>query len=124
MTLSLPYASAQIVPGLPQPGVMVGLSQVFEAPNLKGMVIYPDNPLRFDFIVHNGGYSEISKKELEKESQRLIKYFLATLTIPEDDLWVNLSPYEKDRITTPELGITEMGKDLLSQDYLLNVSST
>ncbi|MDO8675766.1 MAG: hypothetical protein Q7K71_06610 [Candidatus Omnitrophota bacterium] len=50
---------------------------------------------------------------------KLIKYFLASLTIPEQDLWVNLSPYEKDRIVPQSFGQTEMGRDLLAQDYLL-----
>src|SRR5262249_36750514 len=53
------------------------------------------------------------------ESTKLIKYFLAALTIPEKDLWVNLSPYEKDRIVPENFGQTEMGRDLLAQDYLL-----
>ena len=53
------------------------------------------------------------------ESLRLIKYFLAALTVPEKDLWVNLSPYEKDRIVPEAFGQTEMGRDLLAQDYLL-----
>jgi len=39
--------------------------------------------------------------------------------VPEDDLWVNLSPYEKDRIIPQTFGSTEMGRDLLAQDYLL-----
>ncbi|MBF0331714.1 MAG: hypothetical protein HQL17_07230 [Candidatus Omnitrophica bacterium] len=55
----------------------------------------------------------------ELEIKRLIKYFLAALTIPEKDLWVNLSPYEKDRIVPEAFGQTEMGRDLLAQDYLL-----
>ena len=28
----------------------------------------------------------------------MIKYFFAALTIPDKDIWVNLSPYEKDRM--------------------------
>ncbi len=50
---------------------------------------------------------------------KLIKYFMAALTIPEEDLWVNLSPYEAHRITPQKLGETELGKSLLSQDYIL-----
>ena len=50
---------------------------------------------------------------------KLIKYFLASLTIPEKDLWVNLSPYEKDRIIPQSFGLTEMGRDLLAEDYML-----
>ena len=49
----------------------------------------------------------------------MIKYFLAALTIPEKDLWVNLSPYEKDRIIPHSFGLTEMGRDLLAEDYML-----
>ena len=56
---------------------------------------------------------------MKKEGERLIKYFLASLAIPEKDLWVNLSPYEKDRTIPRALGQTEMGRDLLAQDYML-----
>ena len=41
------------------------------------------------------------------------------MTIPEKDLWVNLSPYEKDRIIPQSFGLTEMGRDLLAEDYML-----
>ncbi|MFC1510666.1 hypothetical protein ACFL49_03295, partial [Candidatus Omnitrophota bacterium] len=41
------------------------------------------------------------------------------MTIPKDDLWVNLSPYESDRIIPEELGKTALGRDLLAQDYIL-----
>ena len=34
-------------------------------------------------------------------------------------MWVNLSPYEKDRIVPDAFGQTEMGRDLLAQDYML-----
>ena len=39
--------------------------------------------------------------------------------------WVNLSPYEKGRIIKDNFGKTEMGRDLLAQDYLLKqITST
>ena len=41
------------------------------------------------------------------------------MAIPDDDQWVNLSPYEKDRIIKDDFGKTEMGRDLLAQDYML-----
>ena len=109
---------AQSVSALPLPGTMVGLSQPFNPPVLKGIKVYPDAPLRFDFILDKGD-SDKADSELRDESNRLIKYFLASLTIPEKDLWVNLSPYEKDRIVPEAFGRTEMGRDLLAQDYLL-----
>jgi len=103
---------------LPAPGVMVHLSPEFNPPILKGIKVHSDNPFRFDFILDKGD-SQLSNKVLKEESSKLIKYFLASLTIPENDLWVNLSPYEKDRIIPNSFGLTEMGRDLLAEDYML-----
>jgi len=103
---------------LPAPGQMVALSPAFSPAVLKGIKLDPQNPFRFHFFVDRGD-SSLSQEELKSESSKLIKYFLASLTIPEKDLWVNLSPYEKDRIVPQEFGQTEMGRDLLAEDYLL-----
>jgi len=112
---------------LPPPGVMVNLSPPLDPAILKGIKVYPDNPLSFDFILDRGDdynrhpeQSEGShQEEVKTEATKLIKYFLAGLTIPENDLWVNLSPYEKDRIIPQSFGLTEMGRDLLAEDYML-----
>jgi len=85
---------------------------------LQGIRIDPANPLRFDFIVQNSDTS-LDQAAVRQETTRLIRYFLATLTIPDSDLWVNLSPEEHDRIIPDEFGKTEMGQELLAQDYLL-----
>ena len=74
---------------LPAPGVMVHLSPEFNPPILKGIKVHPDNPFRFDFILDKGD-SQLGNDQLKDESTKLIKYFLASLTIPEKDLWVNL----------------------------------
>ncbi len=103
---------------LPQAGVRVNLSPPFTPAILRGVKVYTDNPFKFDFIVE-GGDKALSDTELKDETTRLIKYFLASLTTPEDDMWVNLSPFEKDRIVPESFGKTEMGRDLLAQDYLL-----
>jgi hypothetical protein len=113
----IPIAQAQDY-RLPAPGVMVHLSPPLEPAMLKGIKVYPDNPFRFDFILDKGD-SELNNDQLKNESSKLIKYFLASLTIPEKDLWVNLSPYEKDRIIPNSFGLTEMGRDLLAEDYML-----
>jgi hypothetical protein len=121
---TLPMAQAQfdLAAGgdfrLPVPGVMVLLSPEFNPAILKGIKVHPDNPFRFDFIL-NEGDSTLSNDQLKSESTKLIKYFLASLTIPENDLWVYLSPYEKDRIIPESFGLTEMGRDLLAEDYML-----
>ena len=113
-------AQAQTIASLnlPVPGTMVGPSQAFVPVLLKGMTIHPDNPLQFDFIIDSGN-TNFTQDQIKDESQRLVKYFLASMTIPKDDLWVNLSPYEKDRIIPDDLGKTELGRDMLAQDYIL-----
>ncbi len=120
LNLVLPPAYAQSIASLnlPVPGAMVGPSQAFVPVLLKGMTIHPDNPLQFDFIIDSGN-TNFTQDQIKDESQRLVKYFLASMTIPKDDLWVNLSPYEKDRIIPEELGKTELGRDMLAQDYIL-----
>lgn len=109
---------AQSISNLPVPGTRVGLSAQFQPALLKAVKVHTDNPFQFDFIVDTGD-SVLEGQDLKDESSRLIKYFLAALTTPEDDLWVNLSPSEKDRIIPESFGKTEMGRDLLAQDYIL-----
>ena len=109
---------AQSVLNLPQPGVMVTTSPAYNPAIITGMTIYPDNPLRFDFLVDIGD-EQLQGDVLKTESNKLINYFMAALTVPEDEMWVNLSPYEKDRIIAHGLGNTEMGRDMLAQAYIL-----
>ena len=117
-------AQAQLFLSLPEPGTMVSLSPAFEPVLIKGLKIHPDNPFKFDFIIDTGSSTVIPAHTLTGAAsragiQKLVKYFLASLTIPEKDLWVNLSPYEKARMISPNLGQTEMGRDMLAQDYML-----
>ena len=109
---------AQSVLNLPAPGTMITPSLSYAPATMAGMTIHPENPLQFDFIITTGD-DNLQGEEFRKESQKLINYFLATLTTPDDEMWVNLSPYEKDRIIADGLGTTEMGRDMLVQDYLL-----
>ncbi len=116
---------------LPVPGTMVNLSPAFDPVLIKGLKIHPENPFLFDFIIDTGSGPDLSerassgviaseaKQTLKRESTKLIKYFLAAMTVPEKDLWVNLSPYEKHRMIAPNLGETAMGSDMLAQDYIL-----
>ncbi|MBF0489186.1 MAG: hypothetical protein HQL15_01025, partial [Candidatus Omnitrophica bacterium] len=126
-TIAPMCVSAQEI-SLPKPGVMVHLSPEFNPPVLKGIKVHADNPFRFEFVLDQGDRtsseakreSNLAKEDyLKTESTKLIKYFLASLTTPEKDLWVNLSPYEKDRIVPDSFGQTEMGRDLLAEDYML-----
>ncbi len=103
---------------LPPVGSHVLLSQEVVPPLLKGIKVFEDNPLRMDFILDKGASLD-SVDVLQSQAHRMVRYFLAALTIPENDLWVNLSPDERDRIIPQSFGWTEMGRDLLAQDYLL-----
>lgn len=103
---------------LPAPGVVVHPSSAYNPPVLLGISLHANDPLMIDFIVHPGD-EELHDEQLQQESVKLIKYFMAALTVPEDEMWVNLSPYEKDRIIAEDFGKTEMGRDLLAQDYIL-----
>ncbi|MEW5895636.1 MAG: hypothetical protein AB1650_07770 [Candidatus Omnitrophota bacterium] len=118
------------------------LTPAFTPALIKGLQIDPVNPLNFNFYIDRGdfdvsrpgaggpgflGWPGNSLKQsasnnrdlLKAEYKKLVKYFLAALTVPEEDLWVNLSPHERNRIVPQKFGETEMGRDLLAQDYLL-----
>lgn len=118
------FAQALSAVGLmSEPGVSVVLSPVFTPAYLKGMVVDPKDPLKFDFIIHKGD-TALMEDQKQIEYTRLIKYFLASLAVPDDEQWVNLSPYEQERIIPDSFGLTEMGRDLLAQDYLLKQISS
>jgi len=114
----VPLAHAASVLDLPVPGTMVPLSPNFEPALIKGLTVHKDNPFLFDFIV-DPGESKLSQSALKEETDRMVKYFFAALTIPDKDIWVNLSPFEKDRMIPSSLSVTAMGRDLLAQDYML-----
>ncbi|MBF0572061.1 MAG: hypothetical protein HQL12_09365, partial [Candidatus Omnitrophica bacterium] len=85
--------------------------------NIKGLAIHSDNPGKLDFILDS--LKEFPDKDVKNEAVRLFKYFLAALTVPQDEIWVNLSPYEHDRMIPVQFGYTEMGRDFLIEDYAL-----
>ena len=118
----IPPTYAQSLPAvvlnLPAPGTMVHLTPGFVPPMVDGITIHPDDPFKFDFLVGRGD-QQLEGEAFKAEADKLIKYFLASLTVPEAELWVNLSPYENDRIIPDSLSRTEMGRDLLAQDYIL-----
>lgn len=109
---SLAYAD---VVGLPMAGTMVKMSNDYSLPVLKGLKVNPQSPFELNFIVDANDQGNINKEEANK----LISYFMAALTIDKENIWVNLSPYEQERITDPNLAVTDLGKDLLKQDYIL-----
>ena len=115
-------AIAQIVSSspvvLPPVGQLIPLSLNYSPVLIKGMKFFPDDPYRLAFYLDSGNETYRSDS-FEQDNTNLFNYFLAALTVPDEDLWVNLSPHESDRIIPESFGMTEMGRDLLAQDYLL-----
>lgn len=109
------YASSL---SLPLPHQLLASGPKVLPPMIRGMVINQADPLKFNFLLEQGT-AQISQEELQKEAETSIKYFLASLAVPDEDQWVNLSPQEKDRIIPDAFGRTEMGRDLLAEDYVL-----
>ena len=103
---------------LPVPGIMIPSSSAYSLPILKGVSIDPNDPFKISFVV-DGADQSLAEKTGQEQVNLLIKYFLSFLTIPEQDLWVNLSPYEKNRIIPSGFEITNAGRDMLVQDYIL-----
>ena len=106
--------------GLPLPNRILKLSGGFSDPVLKGLFFDQKTPGEIEFIIDSSDKEKVSPKEIYK----LASYFFAALTVPSEDLWVNLSPHEHDRITPDGLSKTQLGKDLLGQDYILKQLSS
>jgi len=100
---------------LPEPAALLMSSDGYSSPLLKGLRLDPEDPLHIEFVIDTASEADVSKEE----ASRLIRYFLAGLTIPQDSLWVNLSPEERDRVIEEDLGQTDLGRDMLAQDYVL-----
>ncbi|MCP4653085.1 MAG: hypothetical protein GY858_06870 [Candidatus Omnitrophica bacterium] len=110
------YASA--LPYMPPPTKLIGTSADFLPATIKGIKFYKEDPFKFDFILDQGD-AKYTIPQLKEETQRLVEYFLTSLTVPAKDLWVNLSPHESDRVIPEQLGLTDMGRDMLGEDYVL-----
>ena len=112
------YARAETLPYLPAPGNMITTSSAFSPVLLKGVIVDSDNPFKLKFILDEGD-TKLSDSQLKEETNILVRYFLSALTIPASDMWVNLSPYEKESVVPQEFGLTDIGRDMLAQDYIL-----
>jgi hypothetical protein len=67
-------ASVDPMPYMPKPGVMVHLSPEYTPAYLKGIVIHPENALKFDFIIYKGDKAltdEQKKRRIHQTNQIL-----------------------------------------------------
>jgi hypothetical protein len=113
---SYPVFAAQV--NLPQPGTLLPQSAQFAPVTLRGLKFDRQNPFKLSFILDEGN-TKLTDAQLKETSRTLIRYFLAALTTPGQDMWVNLSPYEQNRILPESFAATDLGNDMLVQDYLL-----
>ena len=120
MLSAIPIQSgyAQVAASLPVPGARLYPTGAFNPPQIVGLKVDQQNPFHFYFVVDHGD-RELSNAQKKQEYGRLIKHFLASLTIPNKDVWVNLSPYEANRIIGNSFAQTSTGQELLGQDYVL-----
>jgi pyruvate,orthophosphate dikinase len=115
---SFPVSAAEMS-WLPAPGTIVALSPQAVPVLLQGIKVDPAHPLQFKFLFEDG-----KEAANTAEIQRNLRYFLTGLTVAEKDIWVNLSPNDKDRIVPDVLSRTETGRDLLGLDYYLKQLSS
>ena len=92
-TVNIQSSYAQVA-FLPAAGTMVDFTPKFNPLMVKGVKLYPDNPFKFDFIADIGD-QDLSQEQMKIQGEKLGSYFLASLTTPEQEIWVNLSPFEK-----------------------------
>ncbi len=120
MLSALPAQSgyAQAVPLLSPIGQMLQPTGIFTPAQMIGLKIDPQNPFHFYFVMDKGD-ELLSANQQKEQYTKLIKHFLASLTVANKDMWVNLSPYESNRIIGKNLEQTNTGKELLAQDYIL-----
>ncbi len=109
---------ADTVLSLPAPGTIVKTTRHFRPTTFKGISVDTKNPFKFEVLIAKGD-TEMNDTAFREESLKLFKYFLAALTIAEENIWVNLSPHEQNRIIPSNFGDTLMGQDMLAQDYML-----
>ena len=113
----------------------------YNPPTLKSLIVHPESTDNyFDFILDTAdspviaenaatwslrgtegaeAISSLDEANLEPLAKELIDYFFLGITLPSDDLWVNLNSVRESEITSPRLSLTDIGKVLLEADLTL-----
>lgn len=90
-------------------------SDAFLPSTLKAIHIDPQSPFEISFVIDGADKNQVDETDVNK----LVQYFLAAMTTPGKDMWVNLSPTESNRIIAAQFGQTSAGRELLGQDQML-----
>ena len=112
--LRVKYSDASLS-SLPDPCAVFMPGGGYDPPLLRGVEFDPENPLNMIFLFDSGDEKSVNSDVMSSAAE----FFLAGLTIAPERLWVNFSPYEKDRIIDDILAQTALGRVMLEQDYVL-----
>ena len=112
------FLAIDSLPDLPPLEAIIPTTSRYTPPLPIGLRLYPSEPLKLDFVIAPGDEC-LDLEGLTTVANEIIEYFLTCLTVPEDHLWVNLSPEEPDNVIPDDLAATKMGHVLLQQDYII-----
>lgn len=111
----------------PPPNTLISgynIGEVFYPATLKSLIVNPQSQTNyFDFVIDTGNDNFWYEEQLKPKARNLINYFYLGITLPPVDFWVNLNPVEPNRITSLNLGWTDIGKILLEADFKLKKDS-
>jgi hypothetical protein len=65
---------------LPRPGNLVTTSPDYMPLTLKGLVLHPENALKFDFLMDTGN-NQLQGTPMKDEALKIMTYFLTALTL-------------------------------------------
>jgi DNA-binding MarR family transcriptional regulator len=89
-------------------------------PTLKSLIVHPNSSDNyFDFVLDSGESTFETETQLKPQAKELIDYFFLGITLPSEDLWVNLNSVRQNEVTSPRLALTDIGKVLLEADLRL-----
>ena len=93
-------------------------TQPYTPTRLTGMRVEVNEPWRVNFVV-NTGNSGLSGESLQREADKVTAYFWENVAVAGENNWVNLSPFESNRMLPAPLGGTRLGRSYLEADLKL-----
>jgi transcriptional regulator with GAF, ATPase, and Fis domain len=108
---------ADQVEGPPLLDRMIATGTTGQLPRFHGLVVRPSEPDWLMLLFWKVDY-EIEGEAWEREKQKLLGYLYTSLALP-NDVKVNLSAFERDRVMARNLAQTPLGQLLAEQDCML-----
>ena len=105
-------------PSTDEKGELIFESDKYQPVSALGLKVSQSNPGKFEVIIQFGD-EKPGTDFFSAEYHKILDYFTTSIVVKNDNLWVNLSAYESNRMLPKELEGTVMGRILLSQDCIL-----